>query len=115
LLSQQLFWSFFLSNQSLEILYDGIWTDVSYMLYAFSWFGFSIFYLRSGERTNSYLSILSTLLPFLVGVLMNQPFLECISFLIIFGSSYYFKLDRAYRSLIGLILFLELGKLVMLL
>jgi hypothetical protein len=115
LLSQQLFWSFFLSNQSLEFLYDGIWTDLFYLLYAFSWIGFSIFYLRSGERTISYLSIVSTLLPFLVGVLLNQPFLECISFLILVGSSWYFKLDRVYLSLIGLILFLELGKLVMLL
>jgi hypothetical protein len=115
LISQQLFWSFFLSNQSLELLYDGIWTDLFYLLYAFSWTAFSIFYLRSGEKAISYLSIFFLLVPFLIGVLFNQPFIEWLSFLILFSSSWYFKLDRVYLSLIGLILFLELGKLAMLL
>ncbi|MFM7668003.1 MAG: hypothetical protein ACKO7D_07425 [Bacteroidota bacterium] len=115
MLSQQLFWSFFLSNESLEILYEGIWTDVFYLLYAISWIGFTIFYLRTNERSIHYSAIFLLLVPFAIGVFLNQPIFEILSFSILIGIAWYHKIDRINLSLIGLICFLEVGKLVMLL
>ena len=113
MLSQQLFWSYFLTNESLEVLYKGIWTDVFYLLYAISWISFTIFYLRNYERTIPFSSIFLLLVPFVIGVLLNQPIFEILSFLILIGISWYNKIERINFSLICLICFLELGKLVM--
>jgi hypothetical protein len=115
MLSQQLFWSFFLSNESLDILYSGIWTDLFYLLYAISWIGFAIFYLRKNEHSMSYLTIGVVLIPFVLGVIMNLSILEVFSNSLIIALAWYYKIDRINRSLISLILFLEIGKFVMLL
>lgn len=113
--SQQLFWSFFLSNESLELLYEGIWTDLFYLLYAISWIIFSIFYFRKQGQRISYLFIFILLIPFFLGVLLNHPIFEILSFVIFIGMSRYNKVERKNLSLVCLICFLELGKLVMLL
>lgn len=115
MLSQQLFWSFFLSNESLDILYSGIWTDLFYLLYAISWIGFAIFYLRKNESSISYLTIGVVLIPFVLGVIMNLSILEVFSNSLIIALAWYYKIDRINRSLISLIIFLEIGKFVMLL
>lgn len=115
MLSQQLFWSFFLSNESLEVLYNKIWTDVFYLLYAISWIGFTLYYLRNNEHIISYSSIFFLLIPFVMGVIFNQPIFEVLSLLILIGISWYKKIERINLSLIGLICFLEIGKFIMLL
>ncbi len=115
MLSQQLFWSFFLSNVSLEILYSGIWTDLFYLMYAISWFWFAVLYLRKNEYSISYLTIGVVLIPFVLGVIMNLSILEVFSNSLIIAIALYYKIDRINRSLISLILFLEIGKFVMLL
>jgi len=114
LLSQQLIWSFFLSNESLDVLYSGIWTDVFYLLYAIFWLGFSSFYLRNTENKISYGIIGIILVPFLVGIILNQPVFEVISMLMVYALAWYHKIDRITKSIIGLIVFLEISKLIML-
>jgi hypothetical protein len=114
LLSQQLIWSFFLSNESLDVLYSGIWTDLFYLLYAIFWLGFSSFYLRSTENKISYVIIGSILFPFIVGIILNQPIFEVISMLMVYLLAWYRKIDRITKSIIGLIVFLEICKLAML-
>lgn len=115
MLSQQLFWSFFLSNVSLEILYSGIWTDLFYLMYAISWFWFAVLYLRKNENSISYLTIGVVLIPFVLGVIMNLSILEVFSNSLIIALAWYYKIDRINRSLVSLIIFLEIGKFVMLL
>ena len=115
MLSQQLFWSFFLSNVSLEILYSGIWTDLFYLMYAISWFWFAVLYLCKNENSISYLTIGVVLIPFVLGVIMNLSILEVFSNSLIIALAWYYKIDRINRSLVSLIIFLEIGKFVMLL
>jgi hypothetical protein len=114
MLSQQLFWSFFLSNEFLEVLYAGILTDVFYLMYAISWILFTIFYLRNHVTKIPNSSLFFLLIPFVFGVILNNPIFEILSFLILYYLSWYYKFDRIYRSLVGLICFLEFGKLMML-
>ena len=85
------------------------------MLYAISWIGFAIFYLRKNEHSMSYLTIGVVLIPFVLGVIMNLSILEVFSNSLIIALAWYYKIDRINRSLISLILFLEIGKFVMLL
>jgi hypothetical protein len=115
LLSQQFFWSLFLTNESLEVLYSGIWTDVFYLLYSVTWIFFIISYLKKMNSSLFYLILAVVTIPFIFGVIVNDSKFEILSFILLFTVSWRFKIDRVFKSLIALIFFLEIGKQCMLL
>jgi len=113
LLSHQFIWSIFLPNEKLELLFTGIMTDILYLLYSISFIVFTILYTKSIENKNLLFTRIGILIIFSLGVLINQPILEVLSFFILYFISWKANLNQIFRSLICLILVLDTGKFLM--
>jgi hypothetical protein len=113
LLSQQFFWSIILPNDQLEVLFNGIMTDIFYLLYAISYVVFVILYTKEIPTNYLTLSRIAVLSCFSIGILLNQSILEIFSFILLYAISWKINLNPIFRSLIVLIFVLDIGKFYM--
>lgn len=114
MVSQQFFWTLFLTNDSLEILYSSLWTDGFYLCYGLSFILFSYYFLSKKEGGNFWLVFTFCILVFLVGIVINQPMLELISFIFLIILGYRFNINRIVQAQLVLVSVFEIGKQLML-
>ena len=115
LLSQQFFWTLFLSHETLEIFFATLWTDIFYICYGLSFLGFSYFYLSERKKKNFVLFFLICASCFIIGLVINEAILELVSLFSIIVYCYRFKPNRIIQAQLVLFLVLEMGKQLMLL
>jgi len=115
LLSQQFFWSLFLSDETLEIFFSTLWTDIFYICYGLSFLCFTYFYLAEKKRNIFFIYYLFSASCFVVGLLLNQALIELIAQFLVIAYGFRFRLNRIILAQLILLLVLELGKQLMLL
>jgi hypothetical protein len=113
LLSQQFFWSIILPNEKLEFLFEGMLIDLFYLLYSIFWTIFIYLYFNQSANEKITFQKIGIIVIFILGILLNQPILEVVSFLLSYLLAWKLNYNRIFRSLIGLIIVLESGKILM--
>ena len=114
LLSQQFFWTLFLSHETLEIFFATLWTDIFYICYGLSFLCFSYLYLSARKKKNFILFFCICVGCFIVGLVINEAILELVSLFSIIVYGYRIKPNRIIQAQLVLFLVLEMGKQLML-
>ncbi len=110
LISTQFFWSFFMTNEQMEVFVSGISLDLlKIAYYLFLLIGLGIYFLTSTSRLK-YLFFGITLLPILFTMFTSIGIFETISFILIALLGYKYKINYPIHLLWFLIGILQLMK-----
>ena len=111
LISTQFFWSFFMTNEQMEVFVSGISLDLLKIgYYIFLCFGLGYYFLSSTSKLN-YLFFGVSLLPILLTMFTSLGIFETISFLLIALLGYKHKINYPIHLLWFLIGILQLMKI----
>lgn len=111
LISTQFFWSFFMTNENMEVFVSGISLDLLKIgYYIFLCFGLGYYFLSSTSKLK-YLFFGVSLLPILLTMFTSLGIFETISFLLIALLGYKHKINYPIHLLWFLIGILQLMKI----